>query len=502
MKFRIDIKWILWFFLMGGIGLSIINFFNLRSLWLDEAMLALNIIKPVSELLKPLEFNQVAPIGFLLVESFFSNLFGNTDWSMRIYPMLLFFVSILLFYFTALRIFKSKIFGLFITAFYSLSPIILSYSIEVKQYMSDVTFGILILLSTIVYIDNNNKQKWVIIALIGAISIWFSNISIILLFTSGLYLIYKTHHSEEKKYLEIVKVLVLWIISFVIYYLLFIHDHPIRPVMVNFWNKAGAFLPKDILSFEFYYSLAFKIKSLFTLLGESKVMILWIISFLLGLYYLVKEKREFLFLLIFPIIVHLFLAYLQIYPFSSRLILYLYPSLLIVIFSGVFYLVSFFNRNQQKLLFYLFPLFLLFNLFMIIKLGFPIEKEEIKKSMSYLNSKLNEEDEIYIYYGASKAFKFYKGSYPLISNTDDKNIIFADEHRENWPQYEESVLKINNSVWILFSHIHRVKNKESLSEEEYILNLFRKNGYEIIEAQKHKGSSIYYAKRTIVKPNY
>jgi len=80
MKFEIAVKWIVLGFIMIGIGLSIINVLHLRSLWLDEAMLALNIInKPVVELLKPLNFNQVAPIGFLKIEKIFTILFGNTE---------------------------------------------------------------------------------------------------------------------------------------------------------------------------------------------------------------------------------------------------------------------------------------------------------------------------------------------------------------------------------------------------------------------------------------
>jgi hypothetical protein len=39
-----------------------------RSLWLDPAMLALNVVdKSYRELLGPLDLNQIAPFGFLLV---------------------------------------------------------------------------------------------------------------------------------------------------------------------------------------------------------------------------------------------------------------------------------------------------------------------------------------------------------------------------------------------------------------------------------------------------
>ncbi|MBK8875589.1 MAG: hypothetical protein IPN13_17395 [Bacteroidetes bacterium] len=74
MKFLKQINWIGAGFIVVGVGLSILNFMNFRSLWLDEAMLALNIVnKSAMELLQPLDYNQVAPIGFLLIEKCFCN---------------------------------------------------------------------------------------------------------------------------------------------------------------------------------------------------------------------------------------------------------------------------------------------------------------------------------------------------------------------------------------------------------------------------------------------
>ena len=110
MKFRIEIKWIGIAFIIVGIGFSIINFLNFRSLWLDEASVALYIVKKsASELLQPLDYDQVAPIAFLQIEKFFASLFGNADWTMRIYPLISFFISIFLLYSTTQKLLKSKL---------------------------------------------------------------------------------------------------------------------------------------------------------------------------------------------------------------------------------------------------------------------------------------------------------------------------------------------------------------------------------------------------------
>lgn len=51
-------KWIAVAFILTSIDMALINFINNRSLWIDEATLALNLVyNPWIELLKPLDYN-------------------------------------------------------------------------------------------------------------------------------------------------------------------------------------------------------------------------------------------------------------------------------------------------------------------------------------------------------------------------------------------------------------------------------------------------------------
>ncbi len=73
-----------------GILLRLRQYFIGRSLWVDEAMLALNIVnRNFAGLLKPLDLDQGAPIGFLLVEKVFNLLLGRNEYSLRLFPLLL-----------------------------------------------------------------------------------------------------------------------------------------------------------------------------------------------------------------------------------------------------------------------------------------------------------------------------------------------------------------------------------------------------------------------------
>ncbi len=61
-------RW-MWPVLILGLGLRLAQYATGRSLWLDEALLALNIIhRPIGGLFRVLDYHQGAPLGFLLLE--------------------------------------------------------------------------------------------------------------------------------------------------------------------------------------------------------------------------------------------------------------------------------------------------------------------------------------------------------------------------------------------------------------------------------------------------
>src|ERR687888_419926 len=62
-------RWIIWGILATGTLLRLTQYLFNRSLWLDEALLTLNVLRrPWTGLIKPLDYNQGAPVGFLFLE--------------------------------------------------------------------------------------------------------------------------------------------------------------------------------------------------------------------------------------------------------------------------------------------------------------------------------------------------------------------------------------------------------------------------------------------------
>src|SRR4051794_13103628 len=74
-------------FIVLGIGLRLVPLLAGRDLWIDEAMLALNLVnRTPAELLGPLDWNQGAPIGFLMLSKLAVSAFGSGELALRLVP--------------------------------------------------------------------------------------------------------------------------------------------------------------------------------------------------------------------------------------------------------------------------------------------------------------------------------------------------------------------------------------------------------------------------------
>ena len=126
-----------------GILIRVIQYFFNRSLWADEAVLALNIVnRSYLELLQPLDYDQGAPIGFLWIEKLAIQLFGNNEYALRLFPLLSSILSIFIFYKLAKIFLRLEAVPIALAFFVSLNYL-LYFATELKQYSSDVFIALL-----------------------------------------------------------------------------------------------------------------------------------------------------------------------------------------------------------------------------------------------------------------------------------------------------------------------------------------------------------------------
>lgn len=120
-----------------GVVLRLRQFLFCRSLWLDEAMLAVSIAaRSPLELLRPLEYNQNAPILFLWLTKAFTEVFGVNELALRALPQVLGALAIFF-----LTLAAAKAFGraamIAAASLAALSPALIRYSNEAKPYGTD-----------------------------------------------------------------------------------------------------------------------------------------------------------------------------------------------------------------------------------------------------------------------------------------------------------------------------------------------------------------------------
>src|SRR5262245_48788213 len=161
--------------LVGG-GMRLAALLADRCLWLDECMLALNLVnRAPRELLNPLDYNQGAPVGFLLAVKAVISLFGVAEWSLRLVPFAASVAGLFGFAWMARRLLSANA-ALLATALLAFSPQLVSYAGECKQYASDAAIAIGLLAVALSLLEGKTGfVRWFALATAGAVAVWCSH---------------------------------------------------------------------------------------------------------------------------------------------------------------------------------------------------------------------------------------------------------------------------------------------------------------------------------------
>jgi hypothetical protein len=435
------------FVFAAGILLSLLQFLYNRSLWLDEAKLALNIIHKSSlELLQPLDYNQVAPILFLQIEKFFSTLLPNTEYGLRIFPLLCFWASMCLFY-KIIRIRLHNIYAVILAlSLFVFNGKLLYYSSEIKQYMSDVLV-LLFLFYTLLKEYKKERNRFYVLGIAGVIAIFLSNVTPIILFTCGIYLLYNDFFiTRKKRILSLFLVFAAWMIAFAVCYYFFIYEHPTRDFMISYWtNYDPSFLPHNSVS-DFYFFLYNNFVEIYSLFRPETLLIIFSIVGIISLVW--RKKIGMAILVCTPILLHLFLSTLKLYPFDTRLILYTFPCIILIGSLGFEYLteIVFIDLRIKKLRLFAIIIPMLF-LYPFSEFPVKIVTQEIKRSLKYVEENIGEKESVYAHYSDKYSYRYYNDigfvhiKAPVIEGKSVRGSFVAELeklHGKNWILFNPS----------------------------------------------------------------
>jgi len=123
-------------FIFLGILVRTVQYFSNRSLWGDEVDLALNIInRSYGELSQVLDHNQAAPLGFLWLEKLATQIWGNSEYALRLIPFIASILSLGLFY-RLVRQSSSSLAAPIAIALFACGRYTLYFATELKPYSS------------------------------------------------------------------------------------------------------------------------------------------------------------------------------------------------------------------------------------------------------------------------------------------------------------------------------------------------------------------------------
>ena len=422
-----------------------------RSLWLDEAMLALNIVnRTYSELASPLSHNQIAPILFLWIEKTIAYFFNYSEYGLRFFPLLCYWFNIILFYRLIKKIFTSTIVLISLLSLFCFNYWLLLYGTDVKQYITDVSV-MLIAITFLVNHERLNKKNTLFLAVFGVLCIFLSSVTPIILVTITLIYLIGTEDEIWDNIEHLLLPIMSWTLAFVLYYVQFVYANPVKIYMVDYWSTANCFLPSpfDISLFIDFFVHKSKIV-LVSLYGFRYFGVFLPFVFFTGLWELKKTKNyKMLLLFAVPFTAHLILSAFKLYPFDLRMLLYTIPVLLLVTGHGLLSINNIIptkvSRENERHIFFSIP-FIFFTFLLIV--GIPLKDEEIKGNLSYLEKNIQDGDNLFITPYAVPAYKYYQ----KINFFSIKNDVILEDFSsfKKKQRFLKKIQNTNGNVWLLF----------------------------------------------------
>ena len=451
-----DYLW--WGILLFGIFLRIYLYFRNRSLWQDEASLAMNLVhRSFGELTQALDYYQAAPIGFLFTEKFFISIFGPYDYVMRFFPLLSGILAIYFIYRFAQAHIGSA--GLFALAITSVSWSLVYYASELKQYSSDVMVtSLLLFLAGNSFKRKTEAKDFFLLGFVGSLIIWISHPSVFILGGIGLALFFeKLTRKEYAPWGWILGIGASWLLSFGIEYFVSLRHIVADGYMIEYWRKA--YVPSPPWTNKAWY-----IKTYFYFLDfafhNASPMMAWFVIGLssLGVLSVSIRNRKVALILASPFVIVFFASMLERYPIKNRFILFLVPLVFLLMaegFYGVYWLFSKLDRKFSVILTTSLAFFLVWTIFSptYVKVFFekPVDIRPVLKHVAE-NRKLD--DIVYVFHRTRTVFEYYAPFYGL----DMGNVVIgvSGEFKEHsLERYIDDVKGFvgEEGVWYIFTEV-------------------------------------------------
>lgn len=478
----------------AGVGLRVIQYLANRSLWLDEALLAPEVLhRSAGEILSPRNWGPV-PAGFLLLTRVSTEMLGRGELALRLVPLAAGVASVFLFIAVAKRL-VSPAAALVGLALFSLSPFLVYYSSELKPYSTDVALALAVVLLGLRMRRGGGWRSAVWIGIAGAAAVLFSQTAALVLAGVTLAVLVDTVKARDRAATRMILWLcVFWAALFGVPFFLFLRHAGMAGYIREFWSSGFMPLPPtSVADLKWFPDTFLRLfRDPLGVLGDRQIetgfyhAAAGMAAFLVGSWRLWRRDRATLRVLLLPVAVTLIASGLERYPFggewttSGRVILFLAPLLFLVIGVGAAELLRRLRGVGIGVVCMLVAPFAAYAL-----LATPSGRVEIRPLLDHLAENRGPGEPLYVHYKLKPAFRYYAESRPALA----KGVLLGTCARARPSEYlrELAGLRGNERVWILFGE---GSGAQGLDEKGLMLAYLDQVG-ERLDGVVAQGTSLY-----------
>jgi hypothetical protein len=346
---RVSSEGLTWAAVAVGVFLRLMGYAEARTLYMDERSLLDNLLRlQVFDFHTRLTENQLAPPAFLVLERMLVRLPGPRVMIARFFPMACGVASMFLFRAAARRFLRPHAVPIAVGLF-ALSDWLIYYTSELKQYSCDLSLTLVALLLAAGPSSGSpdtpgpaplTARRLLGLGVFGAIGVWFSYPMALVLAAVGTYLLaVALIRRDARGILGLVGMGLMWVSSFAACYVV---SHGILSTdrfIWDWWDFAFLRLPPRSmaeLKFEFWQVLNIfdSPSDVKTPMGMIPTAMLALALSVAGAVSTLHKWPGGLYLLAAPVLFAMAASALHQYPFHGRLLIFLVPSVHMLVAEG------------------------------------------------------------------------------------------------------------------------------------------------------------------------
>ncbi len=327
-------------FALLGAALRLRLYSSNRSLWQDEIKLAQNFMsRDLLELLTvPLASEQSVPPGFLVSTRAAVAILGPYEWVFRLTPFIAGVLLVILAVVLAQRELKSTAARVSFVGLVALSPVLIFYSTEFKQYSSDALLSLCILLA--VSYRTLRYGTW-ILAGVGFVAIVYSLPAIFVAASAALLILWEGIYSSRWK--RVVAVGLAWGAGTALHAAYFLKAGVDREEMQQSWGEGFAPFPPDSIGDFLWYPNALSRLTFWVFKQQDPYSGIWVdpwgwlfvFVLLIAAVAVFVSRRATAIVAVGAILMTLVASGFQVYPFYGRVLVFLVPITLFILATGI-----------------------------------------------------------------------------------------------------------------------------------------------------------------------